>query len=67
MHLKENDLLYHDITFDLSEVRTDLLTFVDEPIDFRVNCSNKEPESLNDDKTRNPFHNFRQPCNQLLL
>ena len=51
MHLKENDLLYQDITFDLSEVRTDLLTFVDEPNDFKVNCSDKEPESLNDDET----------------
>ena len=43
IYLKANNPSYHDITIDVSEIPSDLISFLDEPIDFSGNTSSEEP------------------------
>ena len=41
-YLKANKLLYHDITTDVSEKPSDMISFLDELIHFSVNTCSEE-------------------------
>ena len=64
---KASNPLYHDITIDVSEIPSDLISFSDEPIDFSVNTSSEEPKSQDFEEGCNPLDGYRQACNESLI
>ena len=59
--------MYHDITKDVSEIPSDLISFLDEPTDFPVNTSSEEPKSQDFEEGSNPLDSYRQTYNEWLI
>ena len=59
--------MYHDITMNVSEIPSDLISCLDEPIDILVNTSSEEPESQDYEECSNPLDSYRQVSNESLI
>ena len=59
--------MYHDITIDVSEIPSDLISLLDDPTDFSVNTSSEEPKSEDFEKGSSPLESYRQASNESLI
>ena len=57
----------HDITSDVSEIPSDLISFLGEPTDCSVNTSSEEPKSQDFEEGSNPLDSYRQASNESLI
>ena len=55
MYLNVNDFLYHNITTDVSDILSDLISFLDECIDFSVKTYPEESKRQDFEEGSNPF------------
>ena len=67
IYLKINDPWHYNITTDVSEIPSDLISFSDELIDFSVNTSSEEPKSQDFEEYNNPLDSYRQASNGSLI
>ena len=51
----------------MSEITSELINFLDEPIEFSVNTSSKEPKSQDFEEGSNPLDSYRQVSNEPLI
>lgn len=59
--------MYYDITTDVPELPSDLISFSGKPIDFSVNTCSEEPKKQDFEEGSNPLGSYRQANEPLIM